>query len=50
MRGWLFLVFVWVTLAVTGCATTGGDDVSSIPWNRPQTWEGSGSLGGLASH
>ena len=31
-----------------GCATTNDDNnVSSIPWNRPQSWEGSGALGGF---
>jgi hypothetical protein len=32
---------------VSGCATTNGDNVSSIPWDRPQQWEGSGALGGF---
>ena len=30
-----------------GCATTKDSEVSSIPWNRPQTWEGQGALGGF---
>jgi hypothetical protein len=33
---------------VGGCATTNGDNVSSIPWNRPQSWEGTGALGAFA--
>jgi hypothetical protein len=32
---------------VSGCATT-NNDVSSIPWDRPQSWEGSGALGAFA--
>ncbi|MGO9245833.1 MAG: hypothetical protein ACLPT4_09765 [Verrucomicrobiia bacterium] len=31
----------------SGCATTNDDNVSSIPWDRPQQWEGSGALGGF---
>ena len=34
---------------VSGCATTNDDNVSSIPWDRPQQWEGAGALGGLGS-
>ena len=31
-----------------GCASTSNDDkVSTIPWNRPQSWEGTGALGGF---
>jgi len=44
-RYWFAFLLLTAALA-TGCATT-KDDVSSIPWNRPQTWEGSGALGGL---
>lgn len=25
-----------------------GEKVSSLPWNKPQTWEGQGALGALA--
>jgi len=33
---------------VSGCATTNDENnVSSIPWDRPQQWEGSGALGGF---
>ncbi|HVM60314.1 MAG TPA: hypothetical protein VMV72_05540 [Verrucomicrobiae bacterium] len=33
---------------LSGCATTNDDNnVSSIPWNRPQSWEGTGQLGGF---
>lgn len=25
---------------MTGCATNDPDNVSSLPWNTPQSWEG----------
>lgn len=42
----MILLAGWLT---AGCATTpeDKDDVSSIPWNRPQNWEGTGALGGF---
>jgi hypothetical protein len=48
MRSWLFflLLVASVTLA-SGCATSRDDDVSTIPWNRPQPWEGGGALGSI---
>ncbi len=33
-----------------GCASTPkeeSDSISTIPWNRPATWEGRGPLGGM---
>ena len=36
------------TILVSGCSTTNDDNVSSIPWDRPQQWEGTGQLGGFA--
>ena len=33
-----------------GCATvpeSDSDQVSTIPWNRPASWEGRGPLGGM---
>jgi PBP1b-binding outer membrane lipoprotein LpoB len=45
------------TLFLTGCQTSGQEDpsasasgaaVSSIPWNKPASWEGSGALGGFS--
>jgi len=36
---------------LTGCATTpkpeSDNSVSTIPWNRPASWEGRGPLGGM---
>lgn len=43
----LCLGFGLLLILPTGCATQKGDEVSSIPWNRPQTWEGAGGLGGF---
>ncbi len=38
---------------VTGCASSSAsadqEQVSTLPWNRPQKWEGTGMLGGLAN-
>lgn len=44
------------TLLLIGCATEPSTDirspesasVSSIPWNKPASWEGSGALGGFS--
>jgi hypothetical protein len=47
-RSILLLAVMATGLAlVSGCATTNIDNVSSIPWDRPQQWEGSGALGGF---
>jgi hypothetical protein len=44
-----FLTALLVSLAalMSGCATPKEGEVSSIPWNRPQGWEGQGALGGF---
>lgn len=36
-------------LFLGGCASTEEDPnrVSTIPWNRPESWEGQGALGGF---
>lgn len=45
MKRWLFLLLLAIA---AGCSTTRNpDDVSTIPWNRPQGWEGTGALGGF---
>jgi hypothetical protein len=39
------------TLGLSGCASSEDDDsstrVSTIPWNRPEQWEGQGPLGSM---
>jgi hypothetical protein len=45
------LVFALLTASLAvlsaGCATTKDEDVSTMPWNRPASWEGQGALGGM---
>jgi hypothetical protein len=37
-----------LTAGLGGCASQTEDDrVSTIPWNRPESWEGQGPLGGM---
>lgn len=48
IRAFLLMALVATgILLASGCSTTKEGDVSSIPWNRPQQWEGSGALGGF---
>ncbi len=54
------LLFLPVLLMLTGCSTettpsasnvdSSGQAVSSVPWNKPESWESSGQLGGMAGH
>ena len=42
-----------IVYAFSGCASTEtasstDSDVTTIPWNKPQSWEGKGPLGGFA--
>ena len=47
-RWWLWLTLAAVAGLGFGCATSSTDDhVSTIPWSRPQSWEGTGALGGF---
>jgi len=47
------LAVVFLILCAAGCSSTDeqqqqeNPNASSIPWNRPQTWEGQGMLGGF---
>jgi hypothetical protein len=46
----LRLAFLFLLAALAGCASDNPDTqnhVSTIPWNRPEKWEGTGALGGL---
>ncbi|MBN1268010.1 MAG: hypothetical protein JXB04_00340 [Kiritimatiellae bacterium] len=42
----LLLAAACLVLAA-GCATTGDDYESEIPWNEPQPWEGSPMIPGM---
>lgn len=45
---WIFLLLLLTAASFTaGCASTNENDVSTIPWNRPESWEGMGALGGF---
>jgi len=38
---------------LTGCASTGADangSTSTLPWSKPESWEGNGMLGGAMGH
>lgn len=43
-------------LLIAGCASsepkksTEREKVSTIPWNRPQSWEGKGVIGGMTGN
>lgn len=48
----ILLVGTLPLFTLSGCATTQEEadkdrNVSTIPWNRPQRWEGMGQLGGM---
>ena len=51
MRLILLAISFGITLGLGGCATSDQqkdpDRVTSIPWNRPERWEGQGPFGGL---
>jgi hypothetical protein len=48
------LLLLPVALFQVGCSSTpttdvdaNGQPVSSVPWNKPESWETSGQLGGM---
>jgi len=46
----LALAALLLTAGLGGCASQSEDDsnrVSTIPWNRPESWEGQGPLGSM---
>lgn len=51
MRAILIAILIGVGAGLTGCASSDAqrnpDEVSSIPWNRPERWEGQGPFGGM---
>ena len=54
MKIWWLLIaavsFALVSCADTQSASTGNQEqVSSIPWNRPEKWEGQGMMNGIGT-
>ncbi|MDK3157200.1 hypothetical protein QPK87_11505 [Kamptonema cortianum] len=50
LRLFLTVTFLALPAFLTGCSSSAPEEkqnVSSIPWNRPQKWEGGGALGGM---
>ncbi len=51
MRFFLLVLIAASSFFITGCATdsqpSDPNRVSSIPWNRPEKWEGQGPMGGM---
>jgi len=49
----LWLCLIAAAAIVTGCASsspedsTSSEEISQLPWSRPQSWEGQGMLGGM---
>jgi hypothetical protein len=48
----VFLAAALLILCAGGCASSddqqqANPNASTIPWNRPQSWEGQGMMGGL---
>jgi hypothetical protein len=43
----VFVALVAGAFLTSGCASQKQGDVSTIPWDRPQSWEGGGALGGF---
>jgi hypothetical protein len=49
-HGLAALLLVCAVFVVAGCATDEPEDpnrVSTMPWSRPEPWEGQGPLGGF---
>jgi hypothetical protein len=47
------VLLIAMAFGLGGCASSESadskeSDVSTIPWNKPQNWEGKGPLGGFA--
>lgn len=55
MKGLLALLLLGALPLISGCqsapepstSSAASTAVSSIPWNKPASWEGSGALGGF---
>jgi hypothetical protein len=51
MRPAFRIIVFAIAIVLSGCASTEEakheETVSSIPWNRPQSWEGQGPFGSM---
>jgi hypothetical protein len=51
MRHVFRIILLAIATTLVGCASTKPineeERVSSIPWNRPASWEGQGQFGGM---
>ncbi|MEO6788226.1 MAG: hypothetical protein ABI318_19045 [Chthoniobacteraceae bacterium] len=51
MNHLLYFILAAVALGIAGCASTDkpqqDDRVSSIPWAKPESWEGQGAFGSM---
>ncbi len=51
MRHLFRLLLILIAICIAGCASTDRpkqeDQVSSIPWAKPESWEGQGAFGGM---
>ena len=51
VRAWLRLSLILIAAGIAGCASTDKpnqeDRVSSIPWAKPESWEGQGAFGSM---
>lgn len=51
LRSFALLFLAGLLVLLSSCAETQPQDpnrVSTIPWNRPEKWEGQGPLGGFS--
>ncbi len=57
----IILLFLPALFVLAGCSNTApagtnanvdstGQPVSSVPWNKPESWESSGQLGGMTGN
>lgn len=44
----IMLSFIAAISIAIGCASTGPGEESDMPWNTPQSWEGSPAIPGLS--
>ena len=51
MRAFALIALLGLLLGLGGCASTDekkdSDRVTTIPWNKPERWEGSGPFGSM---